>query len=548
MPKRGKTKAKLGPCASGKDKEHPIHPALVRLKKWALTLFCAAVIIFYSMNSYADISLAWRKSDYGIEEAVVKSVCVIKETPDEVYAGCQRCVYKSVDSGNTWNRVYMLTGERKGINALSYNPFDFSIIYAASKDGLYASSDKGISWRRLFRGRDDGQRNVRCLLVSSNSNIIIGTERGLFKSIDNGRNWFSEDYFMNKEIRSAAFGSGFYYVCAEDGVYCMADGSNDWDKVYNITDYQEESDETEYEDDDIEQETVFINLNSIAIYDNTVYITTDRGILFSYAGSENWNQMPSIGLRIKKIDLIKVERGDILAACDKGIFRYDKRNQAWLDISAGLTNLNINDMSGSFAGGFVFSATDNGLFKLDVCNNVREVAEIRLRNVYSSQPGIDEIRQAAISYAEVSPEKIKWMRDAAKVQALIPKITFGIDSDISRSIDLDRGGTNDADFYIEGPEDRKLGWDIGLTWNLGEYVWNYHQTSIDVRSRLMVQLRNDILDQVTKLYFERLRLKYELTQNTENSKQTDLKYLRLAELTANIDALTDGYLSRNIKE
>jgi len=87
-----------------------------------------------------------------------------------------------------------------------------------------------------------------------------------------------------------------------------------------------------------------------------------------------------------------------------------------------------------------------------------------------------------------------------------------------------------------------------LTWNLGEYVWNYHQTSIDVRSRLMVQLRNDILDQVTKLYFERLRLKYELTQNTENSKQTDLKYLRLAELTANIDALTDGYLSRNIKE
>jgi len=63
----------------------------------------------------------------------------------------------------------------------------------------------------------------------------------------------------------------------------------------------------------------------------------------------------------------------------------------------------------------------------------------------------------------------------------------------------------------------------------------------------MVQLRNDILDQVTKLYFERLRLKNEILQNpAQKAIQLDTRYLRLAELTANIDALTGGYLSRYI--
>lgn len=55
-----------------------------------------------------------------------------------------------------------------------------------------------------------------------------------------------------------------------------------------------------------------------------------------------------------------------------------------------------------------------------------------------------------------------------------------------------------------------IDWGVTLSWNLGELIWNDDQTSIDVRSRLMVELRDDILDEITKLYFERLRVKMEL--------------------------------------
>ena len=230
----------------------------------------------------------------------------------------------------------------------------------------------------------------------------------------------------------------------------------------------------------------------------------------------------------------------------KGIFQYDHKNDIWLDRSIGLTTLNINMISGSIDKGLIFAATEKGLFRMSLDNDdINNMGKQWISNLYLSEPGIAEIHQAAIEYAEVSPDKIKWMRSAAKNQALIPKFSFNLDRDVNKNIDLDRGGTNDPDFYIEGPRDRKLGWGIGLNWDLSELVWSYHQTSIDVRSRLMVQLRNDILDEVTKLYFERLRLKNELMQNPpQEAKQMALKQLRFAELTANIDALTGGYLSR----
>jgi hypothetical protein len=55
----------------------------------------------------------------------------------------------------------------------------------------------------------------------------------------------------------------------------------------------------------------------------------------------------------------------------------------------------------------------------------------------------------------------------------------------------------------------------------------------------MVQLRDDILEEVTRLYFERKRLLAEM-----KDKERDIrKQLRVEELTAYIDALTGGEFS-----
>ena len=60
----------------------------------------------------------------------------------------------------------------------------------------------------------------------------------------------------------------------------------------------------------------------------------------------------------------------------------------------------------------------------------------------------------------------------------------------------------------------------------------------------MVELRDDILDEVTKLYFERLRVKEELNNlSIEDLKKRFDKEIRLRELSASLDGLTGGYFS-----
>ena len=61
-------------------------------------------------------------------------------------------------------------------------------------------------------------------------------------------------------------------------------------------------------------------------------------------------------------------------------------------------------------------------------------------------------------------------------------------------------------------------------------------------------MRDDILDQVNKLYFERLRVRMELdTLNVEDRKKRFEKELKLQELAASLDALTSGYYSEQLR-
>ena len=63
----------------------------------------------------------------------------------------------------------------------------------------------------------------------------------------------------------------------------------------------------------------------------------------------------------------------------------------------------------------------------------------------------------------------------------------------------------------------------------------------------MVQLRDDIVDEVTRTYFERRRLQIALLTNPPPDQQASLdKELRLQELTGILDGLTGGYVSQHL--
>lgn len=160
------------------------------------------------------------------------------------------------------------------------------------------------------------------------------------------------------------------------------------------------------------------------------------------------------------------------------------------------------------------------------------------------EPTILELHQAAIRYAEVSPNKITSWRRQAALKALLPQVSVGYDRSVDSTLSAPSGSRTT---YIIGPDDESYGFDFSVKWDLGDLVYNDDQTSIDSRSKLMVQLRNDVLDKLNQAYFERKRLQTELTKYPDKTSPTyHERQLKIEELTAQIDALTGGYLSRRI--
>ena len=103
------------------------------------------------------------------------------------------------------------------------------------------------------------------------------------------------------------------------------------------------------------------------------------------------------------------------------------------------------------------------------------------------------------------------------------------------------------DYTRCGPNDFGKDFDIDFTWDLGDILFSPSQTSIDVREKLMVELRDELVSEVTRLYFERRRMQLDLLIFKPEEKKVMDQWLRLDELTAQIDGMTGGFFSKKIR-
>ena len=199
----------------------------------------------------------------------------------------------------------------------------------------------------------------------------------------------------------------------------------------------------------------------------------------------------------------------------------------------------------------LWAITDKGLYKLQGDKYIGDGyvdIEKSLKTVkatFDSEPAFQELQRAAMKFAEVGPEKITAWRREARMRALLPKVSLGYDTDKSNNAEIYTSATKE--YVFVGPDNLSSGWDMSVSWELGDLIWSDDQTNIDVRSRLMVQLRNDILDELRRAYYERKRVQFELmTEPPKEIKARFDKELRLKELTSHIDDLTGNYLSTRI--
>jgi hypothetical protein len=166
---------------------------------------------------------------------------------------------------------------------------------------------------------------------------------------------------------------------------------------------------------------------------------------------------------------------------------------------------------------------------------------------FDHEPSLAELENAALRLADAHVEGSKNWSRLPNLAAVLPTLKFVADYDLGRDEALDR--------YQDEPDrwgadtDRGYGFQLSAQWKLDELVFNSDEVRIYDAIADRAQRRDALHSLIIGYYFERRRL--QLTQLLvppgDIGGITEMK-MRIAELTASIDALTGGLLSDRIKK
>jgi photosystem II stability/assembly factor-like uncharacterized protein len=468
-----------------------------------------------------------------------------------IFAAQSGNLLKSEDGGKDWRRILAIRSRMRNISDLAVSRDNSYLVYAATDNGLYRSNDSGEHWERIFRGKNSQQNQCTAIGISAQL-ILVGTRAGLFISRDNGRSWYQQEMGLGKKgILNIDFSPGekkIIYLAAEDGVFKSLDNGQSWENIFVRSIGQESNQEfltSEEEDSSAEQlSSRFIKADKTNL--NLLYLAYVKGVYKSLNQGKSWEKLTEYGLLNPDVKMLFLSDNlGILALTSSGAFIF--QNERWQEISIGLVAGKLNFITSDRSGN-IYIAAENGLYRSNQSKVSNFSGASLMEEYFKYEPSIRKVQEEAIKYAEVSPEKILQWRKAAGKKAFFPQINIGLDRNSTDLWHWEGGSTtqNYDDILRRGKDN--IDWDVSLSWDLGDLIWNDAQTNIDVRSKLMVELRDDILDQVNKLYFERIRVRSELDNLAIEDRYKRLqKQLKLEELTASLDALTSGYYSKQLR-
>ena len=104
-------------------------------------------------------------------------------------------ILRSVDGGSTWTRVLAKnTSELFAIQEIMYDPNNSNIVYACATDGLYKSTDGGVTWNTTPFFAKTYVRDIAINPANSNQIVIsvgnlVNADKGIYRTTDGGSNW-----------------------------------------------------------------------------------------------------------------------------------------------------------------------------------------------------------------------------------------------------------------------------------------------------------------------------------------------------------------------
>ena len=462
-----------------------------------------------------------------------------------------------------------------------------------------------IEYDRILPRRGMGVRRVRYVAASSKT-VYVATPRGLFRSLDSGENFSRIDLPsrpLGNDIRDIAIDEAWpshLYVGTGAGLLISRDGGASFERapdqlgaiailsidLARVDDKAHLLVGTEMglyrsrDGGDTFQTLLLQGLPPLAPVhtvafdprENVTYAGTTRGL---YVGERNTNILearPAFGRQPIFSLLVDTLRagGIAVGVMGRGVYFSDDTGFSLLSLGDQVAAENVRDIT-RVAGDpdRLLLATDRGVFVHDRGTGI-SVATDKLRQLqdrWRREPTLAESARAALHFAGLSPARLHATTRRAREAYLAPQLRFLYRYSLGRRRNADRLVIlvdEPQDFDDEDPKDYRdlrdtFGADfapmrgqlhevfVQARWDLDRVMFNPDEPKVQRLAPRRMSEETRIINRVRTLYSARRRLQNQiaLADASESAPARARKLLRLAELTALLDASTGGAFMRS---
>ena len=191
----------------------------------------------------------------------------------------------------------------------------------------------------------------------------------------------------------------------------------------------------------------------------------------------------------------------------------------------------------------------------------QELQQLRVAmEAFDDEPDVHQVHRRVMEHRDIDDERPdRWTR-RARLSNLVPTLrgrTSWLDQRdrqdrFREDIDAEDGGDYERDRAQHlWRDDLRLRavYSLQLDFDLGDVVYSRDEMGIQREVRNRWRMRDDLLEEVTDLYFERRRLQLETRLFPDDDPEVMLaRLLEIEALTAHIDAMTGGWFRQQFEE
>ncbi|MEO6324322.1 MAG: hypothetical protein ABIT01_07725 [Thermoanaerobaculia bacterium] len=282
-----------------------------------------------------DGGVSFQLSNSGMPDVGVNSFSVTAS--GAILAGMQLAggLFRSTDVGLSWTAIVY---PGSSTNTVAAAPSVSGTFYVASNNSIGATTDGGASWME----RDLGFYVVD-LLPTSATNVLAGTDSGVFRSTDSGANWaLSNSGLPNTRIRCLASDPAsplVVYAGIQGGLYRSADAGQTWNHLGSFG-----------------TQAVW----AILVTGTTILAGEDVGLRRSTNGGTSWSAS-GIGFtgQPTSFAIDSAQAGVVYAGgLSLGVWKSNDSGENWGLTSSGIAATNITTLVTGRQGPLVLAGTD----------------------------------------------------------------------------------------------------------------------------------------------------------------------------------------------